>query len=255
MRPVPADMATKLGYSKQTHANSANISPEIYIRRPETPLNAQKFLEREMINTSGNVTDIAIATSCPRLASQNISISLCYVDNGVGRFKIAAPKLHMSTYNWVDYGFRQNADNIAVAYDGDFEEDDSGDMVFVSDTLPWIFWIKDGVLKGQLQGTDTIITLESSGCTAVSAIRAYWDVETQNDYGLMVFYVSSNLVYYRQLIGGVWYDRRAVTLQGLTLPWVDVATFRTRDYRIGVQLKNTSNNAYELFCTPVYTPS
>ena len=247
MRSIPSDIASKLAMTKQTRANSADPSASIWIGRPTTPLTTDVFLEKQAVLTGASITDTSVAVCHPRQGAANTKINIGYIDAGVAKVVTAAVKTKMSNHIWVDSGFSENASAISVAYDGTMPKDDRGNVEFVTESQPWIFWVDSGVLYARKLGTEDTITLAQANCTDVSAIRGMWSEVGGFDFGLVVFFILSGTIYYRQYIDGVWMDAETVTFGPSSVTWTSIATFRTWDYRVGVQGKTSDNVLYELF--------
>ena len=247
MRSIPSDIASKLAMTKQTRANSADPSASIWIGRPTTALTTDVFLEKQTVLTATSITDSAVAVCHPRQGASNTKINIAYIADGVAHVVTAATKTKITNHIWVDSGFEENASAISIAYDGTMPKDDQGKVEFVTESQPWVFWVDSGVLYARKMGTADTITLAQANCTDVSAIRAMWSEVGGFDFGLVVFFILSGTIYYRQYIDGVWMDAETVTFGPSSVTWTSIAAFRTWDYRVGVQGKTSDNVLYELF--------
>ena len=247
MRSIPSDIASKLAMKKQTAANGADPSASIWIGRPTTPLTTDVFLEKQAVLTATSITDSAVAVCHPRQGAANTKINIAYIASGVAHVVTAATKTKMSNHIWVDSGFSENASAISIAYDGTMPKNDQGKVEFVTESQPWVFWVDSGVLYARKMGTTDTITLAQANCTDVSAIRAMWSEVGGFDFGLVVFFILSGTIYYRQYIDGVWMDAETVTFGPSSVTWTSIAAFRTWDYRVGIQGKTSDNVLYELF--------
>lgn len=247
MRSIPSDIASKLAMTKQTKANSADPSASIWIGRPTTPLTTDVFLEKQAVLTGASITDTSVAVCHPRQGAANTKINIGYIDAGVAKVVTAAVKTKMSNHIWVNSGFAENASAISVAYDGTMPKDDRGNIEFVTESQPWVFWVYNGAMCARKLGSSTTVTLAESNCTDVSAIRAMWSEVGGFDFGLIVFFLLNGTIYYRQLIDGEWTDAETVTFGPSGVTWVSIAAFRTWDYRVGVQGKTSTGDLYELF--------
>lgn len=247
MRSIPSDIASKLTMLKQTRANSADPSASIWIGRPTTPLTTDVFLEKQAVLTGASITDTSVAVCHPRQGAANTKINIGYIDGGVAKVVTAAVKTKMSNHIWIDSGFSENASAISVAYDGTMPKDDLGNVEFVTESQPWVFWVYNGAMCARKLGSPTTVTLAESNCTDVSAIRAMWSEVGGFDFGLIVFFLLNGTIYYRQLIDGEWTDAETVTFGPSGVTWTSIAAFRTWDYRVGVQGKTSTGDLYELF--------
>jgi len=247
VRSIPSDIASKLAMLKQTRANSADPSASIWIGRPTTPLTTDVFLEKQAVLTGASITDTSVAVCHPRQGAANTKINIAYIASGVAHIVTAATKTKMSNHIWVDSGFSETASAISIAYDGTMPKNDQGKVEFVTESQPWVFWVDSGVLYARKLGTADTITLAQANCTDVSAIRAMWSEVGGFDFGLIVFFLLSGTIYYRQLIDGEWTDAEIVTFGPSGVAWASIAAFRTWDYRVGVQGKTSTGDLYELF--------
>lgn len=247
MRSVPSYLAERLRRSIQTRANDSAPSVDIWVGRPSTVLVDDKFLERQTV-LKATVSDVSIAVCHPRVKRNNTHIYMAYVSNGVAHVVDAKHKTKMPDHEWRDTGFERSATAVSIAFDGTMPKANGGDVEFVTELYPWVFWIDGTVLYGQkLYSDDELVVLAETNCTDVSAIRAMWSSTGGFDFGLVVFFILEGKLYYRQLIGGEWMDAELVSFGPDGVTWQEVAAFRTWDYRIGVQAKATDGSVYELF--------
>lgn len=244
MRTIPSYISERLNRSIQTRANKSAPSASLWVGRPTTVMVDDTFLERQTV-LSANAKDVSIAVCHPRVNSGNTRIYMAYISDGVARVVSAAHKYKMSAHIWKDTGFSESATAVSIAYDGTMPKAIIGDVEFVTEQTPWLFWVNGGALYGQKLGEETVL-LSETNCTDVSAIRAMWSSAGGFDFGLVVFFLLSGKLYYRQLIGGMWMDAELVSF-GPNVTWSEIAAFRTWDYRIGVQGKTTDGKIYEMF--------
>lgn len=244
MRTVPSYISERLNKNIQTRANKAAPSASLWVGRPTTVMVDDTFLERQTV-ISANAKDVSIAVCHPKVNSVNTRIYMAYISDGVAKVVTAAHKYKMSAHIWKDTGFAEDATAVSIAYDGTMPKAIVGDVEFVTEQTPWVFWVNGGALYGKKLGGETV-RLAEANCTDVSAIRAMWSSAGGFDFGLVVFFLLSGKLYYRQLIGGVWMDAELVSF-GPNVTWSEIAAFRTWDYRIGVQGKTTAGAIYEMF--------
>lgn len=247
MRSIPSDIASKLAMLKQTRANSADPSASIWIGRPTTPLTTDVFLEKQAVLTGASITDTSVAVCHPRQGAANTKIDIGYIDGGVAKIVTASVKTKISNHIWVNSGFSENASAISVAYDGTMPKDVHGNVEFITESQPWVFWVYGGAMYARKLGSSTTVTLAETNCTDVSAIRAMWSDVGGFDFGLVVFFILNGTIYYRQLIAGEWKNAETVTFGPSGVTWTSIAAFRTWDYRVGVQGKTSTGDIYELF--------
>lgn len=249
MRIIPLDISNKLHGRIQTLANKCNPVLDARICRPETPLVNEVYLERQTVLGGVNATDVSVAVTHPSFGYNyaNTKIFLAYISDGVLRVQTAAGKIRMKNHVWSDMGIEIPASACAIALDGTMPKNIKGEVEFITEPDPWLFWVADTVLYGQKIGTDEPIVLAETNCTDVSAVRAMWSSTGGFDFGLVVFFILSGQLYYRQLIDGEWMDAEVVSFGPEGVNWEALAAFRTWDYRIGVQLKSTNGAFYEMF--------
>ena len=194
MRSVPSDIASKLAMKKQTAANGADPSASIWIGRPTTPLTTDVFLEKQAVLTGASITDTSVAVCHPRQGAANTKINIGYIDAGVAKVVTAAAKTKMSSHAWINTGFSEPATAISVAYDGTMPKDDRGNVEFVTESQPWVFWVYNGAMYARKLGSSTTITLAQANCTDVSAIRAMWSEVGGFDFGLIAFFLLNGTI-------------------------------------------------------------
>lgn len=247
MRSIPSYILERLNKYVQTRSNASTPSTKMWIGRPSTVLVNDQFLERQTVSTIP-VTDLSIAVCHPREMRSNTRICIGYISGGVAKVVEAKHKTSMDDHAWLDSGFNEPATAIAVAYDGSMPKADNGNVEFVTEKTPWVFWVNDSVLYGRkLYSDEGTVILAETNCTDVSAVRAMHSTVGGFDFGLVIFFILNSQLFYRQLINGEWTDAESVSFGPSSVTWKEVAAFRTWDYRIGVQAKSTSGDIYELF--------
>lgn len=245
MRSIPSIISTRLKSNIQTRAKKSDPSASLWVGRPNTVLVDDAFLERQTVKTT-SIEDVSIAVCHPKIKKANTKIYMAYISDGTAKVVSANSTNAMAQHSWTDEGFSQTATTVSIAFDGTMPMTDRGDVEFVTEEIPWVFWVNDGMLFAQKLGGETI-TLAESNCVDVSAIRAAWSQASTFDFGLVAFFILGSSLYYRQLINGEWTDAELVSFGPSGVSWAEVSTFRTWDYRVGVQLKSTDGDIYELF--------
>ena len=245
MRSIPSILSSRLKSNIQTRASKSDPSASLWVGRPNTVLVDDAFLERQTVKTA-SIEDVSIAVCHPKIKKANTKIYMAYISNGTAKVVSANSKYAMAQHSWSDEGFSQTATAVSIAFDGTMPMTDRGDVEFVTEEIPWVFWVNDGMLFAQKLGGETI-TLAESNCVDISAIRAAWSQASTFDFGLVAFFILGSSLYYRQLINGEWTDAELVSFGPSGVYWAEVSAFRTWDYRVGVQLKSTDGDIYELF--------
>lgn len=120
-------------------------------------------------------------------------------------------------------------------------------FTILTEELPWVFWIApNNTLYGQ-QGTNesTLVTLATNVST-VSVVRGYKSYQVlQNDQGLVVVYIKSGRVYYRNYAtqeNGVtlWEPEVEIEIAGTGNTSAYIA--RLNDYRLCLSVVGSSGN-------------
>lgn len=244
MRSVPSYIETRLKKNIQTRSTNSAPSASLWVSRPSTLTN-DAYLERQTV-TTGSITDVSIAVCHPRAGRTNSDVYLGYVSDGVAKVVTSKLGMGMVGTGWRDTGFRENATAVAVAFDGTMPRTYGSQIEFITEKTPWIFWVDDGALYAKKLGEEATILAESN-CADVSATRASWTQANMFDHGLVVFFILGGYLYYRQLIRDEWSDAELVSFGPSNARWSAVTAFRTWDYRVGVQVKSTDGDIYELF--------
>ena len=251
MRTLPTVLDTRLKLPIQAPSNNADPALDMWIKRPTTALTNSQFLEKQTVLTGTAITDVAVAACHPYVGRANTKIYIGYVDNGTAHVRYALSKTAMASHVWIDTGFAETASAVALEFDGIMPKDRKGRVEFVTEQLPWVFWINGGVVYGKVLGDASPVILASANATDVFAVRGMWSEVGGFDFGLIVFFIVSGQLYYRQLIGGAWMDAEYVSLVGgldlTALTITSIAAMRTWDYRVVVQLRDSTGAMYELF--------
>ena len=249
--------AAKATVQCPAEGNAPRLS--LWISRPVTQLVDSHFLETLDLAGLGEVGDCSIAVKHTRFGRAADAIYIAYVvggvsnaDGGLARVCASPYREAMARHTFADCGFSRSASRVAIAFDGTMPKRVSNTYEFITESAPWVFWISQAALYAQRLGTDTTVTLAESNCTYVSAVRAMWSEVDGFDFGLCCFFIINGSLYYRQRIGGVWYDAEVVPLASLPtlasgVTWTEVAASRTWDYRVVLQLKASDGALYEVF--------
>ena len=247
MRGITPELRAKFESSLQTVAANADPEAVVWISRPTVPLTDPEFLDRAAVAQASGLTACDVAVRRLRADREADRVYLAYVDENGAHVKSAATEVKIEDYVWTDEPFSTAADDVAIAFDGTMPKKPDGSAQFVTESRPWVFWIKDGVLKGRILGLLGETTLANANAGRVSAVRATWDTAASVDFGLVVFFTLNGALYYRQLIAGEWKDAVPVTFGPSGVTWTDIRAFRTWDYRVGVQGLGSDGKVYELF--------
>jgi hypothetical protein len=262
LRLIPSILKNRIEKAYQTKFENAEPSMEVIIARPKTPLIENRFLERTLVDIGTNVGKVSISARRMNIYDEADVVYIAYVDNGIG-YIVKSNKLGISLKN-IDweiveeiiptddiYAYIQtDITSISVCFDGKTVTTPKDFVQFCTEEFPWYFWIEDGNLYGQkLNSPETFVTLALNNAEAVSAVRGNYSDVAGQDQGLIVFFILNGDIYYRQYIEGVWENAELVPSGALPVgkEWIDIASFRTWDYRIGIQIKAETGEIYEVF--------
>lgn len=246
MRTIPSSLDSKFKKLVQAESTKAAPAVDLWISRPVVPLVNDYFLEQQAIGNGNNVTALDIAVAHPRHRRQSTKIYIATVSNGVAKVVSSPFRQAMKTHVWTDSGFSERAEDVALAFDATMKNDTRGRSEFVTDELPWVFWVNSGALYGQQLGSNEVLTLAEANCTKCTAIRAAGSALGGFDYGLCLFFLLGGEIYVRQRMNGEWMDAEPVNF-GPDVVWTDIAASRSWDYRIVLQAMASDGTVYELF--------
>lgn len=247
MRNVPKALQSKLNTNMQVPSENAQPHLDAWITRPRTQIVDANFLERQTVAT-GTITAADVAVRHMKFAQESDRVFIAYVTGGTAKVVSSEYEEVIDRHVWEDSGFSANATDVAIAFDATAKRDLLDRSEYLTKEMPWVFWIDGGALYAKLLGSDEDpITLAQGACTAVTAIRASYSEISDFDFGLCVFFLAGNVLFYRQYIGGTWYDAVTVTNlpDGITI--TDISASRTWDYRIVLQFLTTDMYLYELY--------
>lgn len=264
MRTLPGTIQTRINKRAQTIAENANPHASVVVSRNIVPLTYWKFVNENVIDplgagVHGRYTDLDIAVAHPRFGRPDEDIWVAAIDcteEGSstivpGRLRILQTrnKLHVGeAESWIENGFTVQADLCAIAFNSTVKKNVRGIQEYITEQYPWVFYVTDGELFGyQINSNMVPISLAAANVTDVTAVRGPSGEYGAWDCGLTVFFLMSGSLYYRQLINGVWYDAEQVTAGPSGVTYSKIDAFNTWDYRVGVQLLDTSGNLYMIY--------
>lgn len=246
MRTISSSLAAKFKQPVQADSTKSAPALDLWISRPVVPLVNDYFLEQQEMGDGGEVTALDIAVCHPRHRRQSTRIYIATVENGRARVESSPFRQAMETHLWVDSGFDEPAEDVAIAFDAATKNDTRGRSEFVTKEQPWVFWVNEGALYGRELDSDITLTLAETNCTKCTAIRAAGSALGGFDYGLCLFFLLNGDIYVRQYMDGEWMDAEPVNF-GPDVTWTDIAASRSWDYRIVLQAMASDGTVYELF--------
>lgn len=245
MRPISEELKARFESQLQTAANNADPKAEIVLSRTTVPLVDDEYLD------SGAAASGSLFEGRPSLAVRRPSgqkepdrVYVAYIDGDGTHIEYSDLPANLDDLSWTEVTHDIDAQRICIAFDGDSNLHTQAD--------PWIFFTEDGsTLYAQKLGDAGSRTLIAEGSiTAVSAIRSRAAALDGPSYGFIVFYVDAGSIYCIQRQSDGWSEPEAVELGPSGVTWTDLAAFRTRDGRVGVQAVTSTGDVYELFTTP-----
>lgn len=180
-------------------------------------------------------------------------IWLAVVDNGHGIVLSSPttltvdPVTHAEQHKWTRQ-WSVPADEIAIALGSTIRTGTGAYREYITDSVPWVFWISNYTLYAQKLGVGEPIAIAAENCVSVAAVEGFALYGGSTfDYGLCVFFIVGGKLYYRQLLNNTWYDAEEVSTVPQDVTFVAVAASKTWDYRIVVQLLSEDDTLYEVY--------
>lgn len=247
MRNIPTVFDNRIKSKKQVAAERSDPRLIFIVSRPKTPLISSRFMETQAVQTSGEISAVDIAVAHPRYHKRDTEIHIAYIESGIAKVKRAMWKAKMKDHVWIDLGISLPASDVAICYNSKCVDHKRGKYEYLTEPAPWLFWINGGGLYARKTDSTDTATLATANATKVSAVRAtYSEVELFNT-GLIVFFLVSGQLYYKQLIDDTWYDAELVSFGPSGVTYVDITVERTWDYRVVVQGITANGEVYELY--------
>ena len=250
MRNIDSVLEERLDSSLQTIGNNANPIAQMRIQRRQIPVHDEELIERSRIVKAAGITDSDVAVCHPYFGHRDEQIWVAYVRNGTLHIKWAQNTEILTKAEWNNYWFTASASACSIAFDSVAKHDARGIWEFVTDEVPWVFWVEDGALKAKMCTPlgDYEHELAVANVTDVSAVRGPSGEYGNWDLGLTVFFVMAGQLYYRQYIDGEWCDAERITFSGLSdITISEIKAFNTWDYRVGLQILASDGKLYELY--------
>lgn len=245
MRYIDETIRARLLQAQKTLYNNANPSMDIIAVRPQTPI-TNKDLWQEVIVTPGiTATNTSVAIRRRITGRQAERAYVAYISGGVLTVKYADMTYPVSQMTWITVETIPNCIACAVEFDGSFVSTRDRKVEYLTDTLPWLFFVTStGELKAGILGSE-YETLAGANVTEIDAVRGVASRYKDEDQGLIIFYVISGVIYYRQHIAGIWEDASTVSIAPENI--VSIKAERTFDWRIVLQATDVSGALHEIF--------
>lgn len=190
--------------------------------------------------------DVAIAHQYYGRKDAN-TVWLCYIGED-DVLKVKYSKDEAPCY-WYTYTIPYTiADKCSICFDARIQSQNSINE-FITDEIPWVCYTRNGALYilDLTTGISSIVVPEN--VVDLDMIRGPITRNDARDYGLIVFFLMENQIYYKQRINRVWYDAEVVNVN-TNGTYEHLAAFRTWDYRTGVQVINSDGELYQFITYP-----
>lgn len=212
-------------------------------RSPRIP-----YLQSQEIKTISLPSSISIATQRLKPVRKASKVYIAYTENGNGHVIHSYAHKNIGYYEWIEDDFGERADDIDIVFNGRSILNGPFGREFITEVNPWVFWVDMGSCKGKiLNYLGSTVVLASGHCSKVSAICDIGKSNVTDSFGLVVFMLLDNQIFYRQYIDNEWKDAEFLNLGPEGNIWKDISAFRTWDYRIGLQAITYNGDVYEFF--------
>ena len=251
MRNLPADMEQRILDAIQTIDNSADPKMKAFIQRVYRYIQPGAMLTPITIRTGDALGPLDVAVKREDPDGPAHELMMVYIEGGIAKLANSTSYVIQPTgEHWSYIGDIGQAIDVAIDYDGywlrtafdPMEYGTYGRFNLISAGEPWIFRVSpEGALIARQGILGSDVTLVESGVTKVDALRGWKSIrKADDDQGLIVAYIKDGDVYYRtyaEQVGGTyaWESERQITeFDTSTYDAVNIAMFRTTDYRSGI---------------------
>lgn len=247
MRRIPATVQRVIDQYIQTEDNRSKLTSIIEVKRPETLLTNDYFIEDIKLNLGGSlVTDVDICVGHPMINQPTDRVYIAAIVNGKAKVYMSDNYYQMEDHKFVDIGVSENATSISICYDSTLVRTNRGSYEKITNKYPYLFYVDENNALYCLDLKDMKkLTLATENIGAISAVSGVWHESNEFDYGTMLFYTMGHKLWVRRCIKGKWYNPEVIN----ALPdevYNDITATLTWDYRVAVTCKSTTNT-YILF--------
>ena len=251
MRNLPAGMEQRILDAIQTIDNSADPKMKAFIQRVYRYIQPGAMLTPITIRTGDALGPLDVAVKREDPDGPAHELMMVYIEGGIAKLANSTSYVIQPTgEHWSYIGDIAQAVDVAIDYDGywlrtafdPMEYGTYGRFNLITAGEPWIFRVSpEGALIARQGILGSDLTLVESGVTKVDALRGWKSIlKAEDDQGLIVAYIKDGDVYYRtyaEQAGGtfIWESERQITeFDTSTYDAVNIAMFRTIDYRSGI---------------------
>ena len=136
----------------QTAAKEKSLKPNFWIFHHSTPITLKRFLETQVIDlgyADGTNADIAVRHTQMGEESDRIYVACVGNDNKL-KIYYADIKIDIEKQQWFQLSIALPspesfyAEDVAIAFDGKMPKNYDGNIEFITEQDPWLFWVYDG---------------------------------------------------------------------------------------------------------------
>jgi hypothetical protein len=242
MRSIDSELLSRILRNVQSEQNNNAPSVDVIVSRASTPITRKEYWQESIVSDGVTATSTSVAV---RKSGKKITdVYVAYVSGGTMTIKKSAFVLPVSKMTWTTVETIPNVVSCAIEFDGDFRRLGKRIEYRTDDEPMVIYTTASGALMAGILG-ETPETLANSGASNIDAVRGISSAYQDIDQGMVVFYIVSGTVYYRQYIGGVWEGQQTVSIAPANA--VSIKAERLFDYRICLQVKDSAGALHEVF--------
>ena len=131
MRSISNSILNKL--NSRVQAGTNKLSTSLWVGRPTTPLTEDRFLEKQNVFSSSNITAVDISVCHPQVMIGATYVYIAYVESGIAKVKRAKYREDMADHIWEDVDFQEEAIDVSICFDGTMPKSISGYVEFVTE--------------------------------------------------------------------------------------------------------------------------
>lgn len=236
----------------QTLDNESDPRPLVYLVRPTTPIQTQRFWEKTLItSTVGTRSSIAVRRPHGNLLGDMIFTAQVEA-GGVAIIKYAEPKSNLKLMAWTTLTTIEAVSELSIMFDGYMESHEGVIESYTTGELPHVIYvdISGNLYVVDLNNPELPISI-SEDAVNVASVRGLYSESIGLDDGILIYYTNTaGELWEAILLGGAITELTQITMKptGVT-GWLDCWAERTFDYRIMLQLKGNDGKVYTLMST------
>ena len=245
---TPRLKTIKLGLESNIHSANSKLYDgnvplvSVDITRKSKPITTPLYWQEVLVETVQNVTCTSIAVE--KSADKIGKVYVAYITAGTLVVRSAVFGYPISEMVWTTETQIAGCVSCAVEFNGSFKRIKTS-IEFITETIPWLFYT---TVAGELIArklNDDFTLLSATNVSIIDAVKGIASLRSDIDQGIIVFYIISGSVYYRQYINGVWQGQQQVTIAPANA--VSIRVERLFDYRICLQITDASGALFETF--------